>query len=109
MIPCSSNWGYRYHPVSPNRHLVLMALLSYTPTSRSKLSGIWRESLIGVLPKEAEYSTYQQKKERGNTMKGRRSILSSVGAVIVLIGAFLIYHYFGTPTTTAGPTTPNKP
>ena len=42
-------------------------------------------------------------------MKGRRSILSSAGAVLVLIGAFLIYHYFGTPITTAGPTTQNKP
>src|SRR5437762_11069359 len=42
-------------------------------------------------------------------MKGRRSIASTIGAVIVLIGAFLIYHYFGTPSTTAGPTTPSKP
>src|SRR5690242_1314069 len=42
-------------------------------------------------------------------MKGRRSVTSTIGALVVLIIAFLIYHYFGTSTTTAGPTTPNKP
>ena len=41
-------------------------------------------------------------------MKGRRSITSTIGAVIVLIVAYLIYHYLGTPSTTAGPIAPSK-